>query len=65
MHWDSGVDEGERAGVDAGCEEGTVLREDVDGEGDGGVGVEFGEEVLGEGAADCGLHFCYTSVFTR
>lgn len=56
-HGDAGVDEGERAGVQAGGEQGAVLRDDVERDVDCGAGVEFCEEGGGEGGGDGGLHF--------
>ncbi|KAL7266280.1 hypothetical protein RUND412_011182 [Rhizina undulata] len=39
-HGDAGIDEGEGRGVDASCEDGAVLGEDVEGDGDLAAGVE-------------------------
>ena len=52
-HGHAGVDERKCGGVETGGEQGAVLREDVDGEGDGGGGVEVGEESGREGGREC------------
>lgn len=58
-HGDAGVDEGEGRGVDEGGEEGAVLREDVEGDGDGRVGEEVGVQIRAEGFRDGDLELLY------
>lgn len=62
-HGDAGVDEGEGGRVDAGGEEGAVLREDVQVQGDGAVGVEVREEEGAVGGSERVLEFLRASAF--